>query len=296
MARAGRAQPVVTTVDRGSPSATQLDVGIPVDDFSATGINGSLWTVYNRCGDLANSEVNAMIPANVRQPGDGYLYIDSKFEDVVIGDELSAPTTYHYTSGHIAQATAPFLGGTVMVRAKICGGTGTWPVIWMLDYQEQGRQPLSADDPGSPGWSPYAEIDIAEWYNGSRTTVNCQIHYNPGTGQVNPGGIVGIPGGYDVTTRFMVYRLDWVPGVSAVFSIDPEDGTGFNVVQTITGAGNVPNMPMYLTISTAVGGLPGAPNSATFPVSTQIDWVSTPANTLSEIVAPRVAISRAGSW
>lgn len=291
MARLSRRH-TLPRMDRGSPDATQLDVGIPVDDFSATEINGSLWTIYNRIGDQANSEQQGMIPANVRQTG-GSLIIDTKFEDIVVNDEFTVPTVYHYSSGQVAQATKPFLYGTVMFRAKMPAATGSWPVIWMLDYSLQSRQQCSADDPSNAGF--YAEIDIAEFLSGHRTLVNCQIHYNPGGGQVDPGGEVAIPGGYDASTRFMVYKLDWQPG-SAVFSIDPEDGTGFTVVQTITGAGNVPNMPMYLIMMTAVGGAGGAPNSATYPTTLEIDWVSTPANDLGQIIVPKVALNRSRSW
>jgi len=295
VARNGRGQPTNLGTSRGSPSASQLDVGIPSDDFSDTAINGSVWNPYNRCGDLANSEQQAMIPANVRQTG-GILIIDQKFEDIVIGDELSAPTTYHYSSGHVAQWTKPFLYGTIIVRAKMPSAAGTWPVIWMLDYQEQGRQPLSADDPGSPGWNPYAEIDFVEFLTGHRTLVNCQIHYNPGSGQVNPGGEVAIPGGFDASTRFMVYKLDWQLN-SAVWSIDPEDGLGFRVVQTVTGAGNVPNVPMYLIFSVAIGGAGGTPNSAQYPDSMQIDWVNSGITTGQPLVTvPNAAVQRSRNW
>jgi hypothetical protein len=55
------------------------------DDFSGSSIDSTIWTVYNRLGDQANSEVDAVIPANVRVSS-GTLKIDSKFEDVVAGD------------------------------------------------------------------------------------------------------------------------------------------------------------------------------------------------------------------
>jgi beta-glucanase (GH16 family) len=45
------------------------------------------------------------------------------------------------------------------------------------------------------------------------------------------------------------------------------------VLRTITGAGNVPNVPMYLIIHTAIGGFAGGtPNPATFPQTMEVDY------------------------
>ncbi len=215
------------------------------DDFPGTAIDTTKWTVYNRIGDLANNEVNGVIPANVRVSG-GSLFIDSKFEDVTIGDSQVAPRVVHYTSGQIA-SNMEFLYGRADFRARMPGGTGTWPDLWMLGYGWHPTQAATANDPGSFPESALGEIDIAEFMFNQRSSVNCQIHYNDGSGHVDPGGIVGIS--FDATSRFIVYRLDWSPGL-AVFSVDYEDGSGFHVIQTITGASNVPNSRMYVISST----------------------------------------------
>ena len=63
----------------------------------------------------------------------------------------------------------PFLYGTIEVRAKVPGGVGTWPVIWMLGFEWQASQPYTANIPGhqwpNAGW---CEIDIAEFWRGGR--------------------------------------------------------------------------------------------------------------------------------
>ena len=280
-------------------------LGYFADEFTGSTLDLGLWDVYNRLGDQDNQEVNAVIPANVRVTG-GSLFIDSKFEDVVAGDSTTGPPnprTVHYTSAQIASKNT-FLYGRVDVRAKIPGGIGLWPCLWMLDYTQQPHQPNSADEPGSI--SHYAEIDFAEFMGNQRTTVNCQIHVNKGGGQVDPGGFVGLA--YDATTRFIVYRLDWTAG-SAIFSVNYEDGTGFHVIQTITGAANVPDVPMYLILMTAVGGNGGGtPNPATFPQSMEIDYarVSPPVTSVAPatrattwtVAAPltRITATRATSW
>jgi beta-glucanase (GH16 family) len=244
------------------------------DDFSGSSIDSTIWTVYNRLGDQANSEVDAVIPANVRVSS-GTLKIDSKFEDVVAGDTTTGapnPRTVHYTSGQIAQTRPAFLYGTVEVRAKICGGTGTWPCIWMLGTNWQASQPFTADDPaGQIGWPTggWWEVDIAEFINGHRTLQNCALHFV--TANRGASGEKTIP--FDATTRFMVYRLEWT-ATSMKWKIDAEDGNGFVTLLSMTGVPgtDIPNTAAFLIIHTAIGGFGGTPDSATFPVSTEVDW------------------------
>jgi len=237
------------------------------DDFLGGSVDSAKWTVYDRLSDQANGELNCVIPQNVSVSG-GILSGVSKFEDRVCGDSVEPPKTMHYTSWQIAQATAPFLYGTVEVRAKIPGGTGPWPCIWMLGFKWQASQPFTANTPEHnwphDGWS---EVDIAEFGGSSRTTVNNQVHFE--SPNVGPG-FRTLP--FDATTRFMVYRLQWQAG-SMIWSVDAEDGKGYQTLSSLSGS-NVPNVPMYVIIHTAIGGLfGGTPNPSTFPQTFQVDWV-----------------------
>ncbi|HXU82955.1 MAG TPA: hypothetical protein VN914_16265, partial [Polyangia bacterium] len=108
------------------------------DDFSGTSIDTSKWTVYDRISDQVNRELNCCVPANVSVSG-GFLNGLSKHEDHTCGDTQQAPVLMHYTSWQIAQKTAPFMYGTVEVRAKLPGGIGIWPTIWMLGYRWQSN-------------------------------------------------------------------------------------------------------------------------------------------------------------
>jgi beta-glucanase (GH16 family) len=176
--------------------------------------------------------------------------------------------TEHYTSWHIQQKTTPFLYGTIEVRAKEPGGTGIWPTIWMLGYKWQASQPQTANIPGHDwphdGW---CEIDIAEFWQNHRTQVNNTVHFEV------PGGLHEQTLPFDATSRYMVYRLQWSAG-SLIWSVDPEDGSGFRTLRTVTGAGNVPNVPMYVVLNAAIGGAGGGtPNPSTFPQTFSVDWV-----------------------
>ena len=78
---------------------------------------------------------------------------------------------------------------------------------------------------------------------------------------------------FDATTRFMVYRLQWTPE-SLVWSVDAEDGRGFRRLYSVNGSTNVPNVPMYLVLNTAIGGIGGGdPDPASFPQTFEVDSV-----------------------
>jgi beta-glucanase (GH16 family) len=244
------------------------------DDFTGSTIDTTKWDVYDRISDQVNSEVNCCVPANV-SVSSSTLKIASRFEDHTCQDNAPAspttagPTLEHYTSGQIAQKTASFLYGTVTVRAKMPGGFGLWPCIWMLGDNWKASQPLTANTPaGYTGWPTggWWEIDIAEFMGDSRTQVNNSAHYPTSDGT----HINTLP--FDATTRFMVYRLQW-SATSLVWSVDAEDGVGFRTLRTVTDTSRIPNTPGYLIIHTAVGGnVVGTPNPATFPQTMEVDY------------------------
>jgi hypothetical protein len=237
------------------------------DDFPGSSIDGAKWTVLDRISDQANGEINCCVPANVSVSG-GFLSGVSKNEDHTCGDSQQASVTEHYTSWQIQQKTAPFLYGTVEVRAKLPAGTGIWPAIWMLGYKWQPSQPATANIPGHDwphdGW---CEIDIAEFWQNARSRVNNTVHFN------TAGGLHEQNLPFDASTRYMVYRLEWSLN-SLIWSVDAEDGAGYRTLRTVTGAGNVPDVPMYLIINAAIGGSGGGtPNPSTFPQTFSVDWV-----------------------
>jgi beta-glucanase (GH16 family) len=256
------------------------------DDFLGTSIDTTKWQVYDRIGDLVNSEVNCIVPANVRVAG-SMLLIDSKAEAYTCSDTMpsrlspgATPTTVtnmnmSYTSGQVAHVMPSFLYGRVDVRQRVCPiGRGTWPCIWMLGDGWKASQPYTANTPnGFDGWpnDQFWEIDIAEFMESQRIDVSQSVHY------LLPGGY-NATFAYDAATRFIVYRLDWSLNYLG-FSVDYEDGTGFHLLHTETGSSEVPHTPGYLMIHTAIGGKGNpttggpSPDPATFPVTTQVDYV-----------------------
>jgi beta-glucanase (GH16 family) len=253
-------------VTGGSGGSTAGGV-IFFDDFLAGSIDTSKWTVIDRLSDQANGEISCDLAANVSVSG-GLLKGLAKFEDHTCGDSNQAPVLEHYAGWHIQQASKPFLYGTIEVRAKLPGGTGIWPSIWMLGFKWQASQAATANVVGHnwphEGW---CEIDIAEFWQNARTTVNNTVHFEVAGGL----HLQSLP--FDATTRFMVYRLEWQPG-SLIWSVDGEDGVGYRTLRTVTGASSVPNVPMYLVFNSAIGGSGGGtPVPSTFPQTFSIDWV-----------------------
>jgi beta-glucanase (GH16 family) len=248
-------------------TSKSANVTVFFDDFDGAAVDSSKWTVLNRLSDQVNGELDCIVPENITVQN-GILSGVSKFEDRVCGDSIEKPKLMRYTSWHIQQKTAPFLYGTIEVRARMPGGTGVWPLIWMLGHEWQASQPYTANTPNhqwpNAGW---CETDIAEFMFGTRTELNAIVHFK------RHGGYFNAPMPYAANSRFMVYRLQWSRN-ALIWSVDPEDGRGFRILRAITNRARIPNVPMYVILSTAIGGIGGGtPDPATFPQTYQADWV-----------------------
>lgn len=244
------------------------------DDFSGDTLNPAKWVGgFDRIQDLENFEVGGQLPENV-VVNDG-LEILSKYvpDGFDIGDSETAPQEVFYSAGQIQQATEPFLYGTVEVRCKCPGGTGLWPLVWMLGFEWQDSQPFTANTPEHDwphdGW---CEIDIMEFLSNSRTVNNCAVwFYNATTGNGSADG-----GNLDVAAddEFIVYGLEWGAGILRWYVKYESAPTVEHTLRTITDPTQIPNVPMYLILSTATGGVGGGtPNPATFPQTQYVSWV-----------------------
>jgi len=210
------------------------------DDFSA-GVDQSAWIIRNGPGDSSNSELQYYLPANVSTSIDG-LQILTKVQSY---------SGYAYTSGMVHWKTYNFTYGTVEIRAKMAGGKGPWPALWLLGYRCQGGSGCNWPQPGSD------EIDMTEIMGGNPTHVNQQIH----SGGNNAGCSATTT---DVSQNWHTYQLVWKAG-SLVWKIDG--------VTTCSLSSGIPSTPMFLIINTAVGGAGGSVNNATLPQTMSIDYV-----------------------
>jgi beta-glucanase (GH16 family) len=228
-------------------SAAPSGTTVFFDDFSGTSVDSNMWTVADGPGDASNRELECYQPGNVAVSGDA-LQITTQVQPIACGG-----TTYSYTSGAVQWTSLSFTYGTVEFRAKMAGGQGPWPAIWLLG--------TNCQTPSSPCNWPQAgsdEIDITEILGSNHTVVNQQIHSGGNNAGCHPATT-------DVSQNWHTYQLVWAPG-SLVWRID-----GVNTCRLVSG---VPSTPMFLIIDTAVGGAGGgAVNDATLPQTMMVDYV-----------------------
>jgi beta-glucanase (GH16 family) len=227
-----------------TPGQTLFD-----DEFNGSSVS-SQWTLLNRPGDHSNNEVGCYQPGNISE-GSGVLNIHTQVAGACPG--------YGYTSGMVQWAGFRYTYGTLEVRARMPGGQGPWPAVWMLGADCQTTNPTTPDNVGTCHW-PHdgsQEIDVAEKLCGD-SCVNQQLWADAGNTMCRPAVS-------DVTANWHTYRLEWKPG-SLVWKIDG--------VQTCSATQGVPSKPMFLMLNTAVGGNGGGTvDASTLPVDFQIDYV-----------------------
>jgi beta-glucanase (GH16 family) len=223
------------------------------DEFNGTSVDTSLWSVMNQHGDTSNSEPECYLTGNTAETG-GVLSETVEVRMVTCPDGTG---TSSYPSGAVQMKSFNFTYGTVDVRAKVAGGTGPWPAIWLLGSNCQQPTWLSNNCPWPQPGSD--EIDIAEFKYSSYTTDN----QNSITG--GSGWQICTPTISDASQNWHVYTLVWAPG-SLTFKVD---GT-----TTCTMTSNIPSHPMFLILNTAIGGTGGGGiNNSTLPQTSLFDYV-----------------------
>ncbi|PYR81119.1 MAG: hypothetical protein DMF87_06450 [Acidobacteria bacterium] len=242
---------VSVSVDNGAAGLT-FD-----DEFNGTTVDTNKWFVMNRHGDYSNSELQCYTPSNVVEAG-GLFTITTQVQTATCGDATHAPSTWNYTSGMIIWKTFNFTYGTIEMRAKMAGGQGPWPALWLLGKDCQVSFQTGSDNFGGCNW-PNAgsdEIDITEIL-GALTNVNQAIHNNQGSYRCTATTS-------DVSRNWHVYDLVWSPG-RLVWHIDGA------TTCTITTA--VSTTPKFLIINTAVAAGGSHVDDSTLPQTMSIDYV-----------------------
>jgi beta-glucanase (GH16 family) len=230
----------------------------PAVTAAQTDPNGQ-WIAFNRAG-APNSNLQCFTPSNV-SVSDGYLIITTKSETASCNSVDLPYTTHNYTSGFVAMRSFNFLYGTLEVRAKFGGGTGTgaWPAVWMADASCEASDPTGTDDHCNQ-----QEIDVAEILDSDFTHVHHLIHVEQFAH--NDGCAASTT---DASQNFHIYQLVWAPG-SLVFKID-------GIVTCTVSQTYVPSSPMYVKIDMFVGNNGGflrrALRKRSLPWTTVVDYV-----------------------
>jgi beta-glucanase (GH16 family) len=166
-----------------------------------------------------------------------------------------------YTSASLhTQGKGDWLYGRFEVRARLPGGKGMWPAIWMM--------------PSAPkygGWPKSGELDIMENVGFEPRRVHFTVHteaYNHTLGTQKSGSLV-LP---DPQAEFHVYGMEWSSDKVAFFADD-------SLVFTFRNEGKGPatwpfDQPFHLKLNVAVGGSwGGAIDDAVFPQRMEVDYV-----------------------
>ena len=147
---------------------------------------------------------------------DGNLVITALKEDYE-GSEYTSAAVLTY-------GKQDFLYGRIEVRAKLPGGTGTWPAIWLLGNSiREGTR-----------WPDCGEIDIMENVGFDPDTVHANVHtqaYNHVMG-TNKGSRTYIPD----YSKYHVYAIEWQED-QIDFFID--DGKAHNAFKKLLNADSV---------------------------------------------------------
>lgn|GEM_PF-3004702 len=266
---------VVTATNAQGSTAAAAPIVPLIDNFTSDAtIDTHVWDELNQQGDTSNHEVECYLPAQLAIGGSRGLQETLQY---VAGGFTCPPGTplssnpLHWESGAVQMRSVNFTYGTVVVRAKMAGGDGSWPAIWLLGAQCQQPTWLTAG-PNQTGYdcqwpsdtADAAEIDIAEDLGATGTF---DIHENVLSNSTNHSCFYDT--GSDLSGTYHNYELDWSPG-KLVFKVD-----GTPTRCGITGA-DVPSHPMFLIINTAVctsgATCSGNPDPASFPQTTSILW------------------------
>ena len=168
-----------------------------------------------------------------------------------------------YTSASLnTRAQASWTYGRIEVRAKLPGGRGTWPAIWML-----------GTNMNAVGWPACGEIDIMEYVGHDPGVVHANVHtrgYNHTRGN-GRGARLAVP---DAEKEFHVYSVEWTPEKLEFFV---NDRKYFTLENDGTGVDSWPfDAPQYLILNLAIGGAWGGQkgvDDTIFPQKFLIDYV-----------------------
>lgn len=275
---AGHTIEAVVTATNASGNGTADAPIVPlVDNFGGSSVDTNVWGVLNQQGDTSNGEIECYEPSGVTE-GSNQLtetisYNSSGFTCPSGTPDSSNPL--HYLSGDVYEKATQFQYGTVVVKAKVAGGSGSnspWPAIWMLGgtCQTSSTSPftyLSGTSGTNTGYycpwpsdnSDSSEIDIEEF--GNTSTPNENVVNSDGIGTHNC--TYSMPGGANVSNGFHTYEMDWT-STAITFKVD-----GTTTSCGITSG--VPTHPMFLIIDTAAF---NTNLTATgFPATTTVDYV-----------------------
>ncbi|HTN36303.1 MAG TPA: family 16 glycosylhydrolase [Arachidicoccus sp.] len=225
------------------------------DEFNTPGLpDEKYWTYDTGSSGWGNHELQDYTKADTANAHirNGRLYIRAL-------KDPSAPKGY--SSARLVMKKG-YKYGRIEIRAKLPGGRGLWPALWLLpDNNKYG------------GWPKSGEIDLMENVGYMPDSVFFTVHtekYNHVI-HTQKSKSVYCPTLY---SQFHTYALEWTPEIMGFFM---DDALQYSFKNEHKGSAGWPfDQPFHLLMNIAVGGDWGGHNgidSSIFPQTMEVDYV-----------------------
>ncbi|PKQ25065.1 MAG: beta-glucanase [Actinobacteria bacterium HGW-Actinobacteria-4] len=258
------------------------------DEFDGDQIDSSKWSHETNCWGGGNNELQCYTDR-----AENSFVRDGKLVIHALEEEFTGPSvpidwaeydpandvTLPYTSARLRSLDkGDFDYGRIEVRAKVPGGQGLWPAIWMLPTDwEYGD------------WAASGEIDIMEAVNlgtSDELAVHGTLHYGAVWPNNTSSGTKYVFWDSDPRAQFHTYAIEWAEGEIRWYVDDVHYATQrqtgwFSQVADADGSrqnltnGEPFDKRFHLLLNVAIGGAwPGNPDDSTeLPVEMEIDFV-----------------------
>ncbi len=168
-----------------------------------------------------------------------------------------------YTSARITTKGKKEINrGRVEVKAKLGGGVGLWPAIWL--YQSSWNDKL------------YSELDIMEYVGVDKNIIYSAVHTNT-TKAVPENRVGGNKTVLGVEDNYHIYGVNWTDGKVEFYIDNPATPHLIFTPNDINNSNDWPfNKKLYLILNIAVGGdwggMKGVDDSI-FPQEMEVEYV-----------------------
>jgi len=258
------------------------------DEFDGDRLDDAKWTYAADCGGGGNDERQCYVfsPQTVSVGGGVLKLTTIKRKTQGLTNPWAGPTgpmkTGDYASGKIlTKGKASWLYGRIEARARVPGGQGVWPAIWMMP--ERGAY---------GGWPRSGEIDILETVNLGAPCGSCEggrenrifgtIHFAGDAAGAHRQVSTATPMPAS-PTGFHVYAVEWSPE-AIVWFVDGQRYAEAKAAQWKRDekgeATAAPfDQPFHLILNLAFGGRwPESANAkgvdeTALPATMEVDWV-----------------------
>jgi len=257
------------------------------DEFDGDRLDDAKWTYAADCGGGGNEERQCYVvsPETV-SVGGGVLKLTAiKRRTQGLANPWAGPTgpmkTGDYASGKIlTKGKASWRYGRIEARARVPGGQGVWPAIWMMPERD-----------AYGAWPKSGEIDILETVNLGAPCGSCEggrenrifgtIHFagDAAGAHRQVSTAAPMPASPD---GFHVYAVEWSPE-AIVWFVDGQRYAEAKAAQWKRDDRNVPaapfDRPFHLILNLAFGGRwPESANAkgideGALPATMEVDWV-----------------------